>query len=95
MRRWDTKEGKEIGPLYEAHAGGVNALSFILDKLRFVTTVGADQDMKLWYWESGQQPKTFHTNHVHSNALAITSLAASPNFRFIATGSLDQTRQIV
>ena len=85
--------GKENSPPLEAHAGAVNAVAFFLDMKEFIITAGEDHSLRFWSWKSGDKAKNLF-NH-RSNTQAITSLAASPNGQFLATGSLDQTVKLV
>jgi WD40 repeat protein len=92
VRTWNTMAGKEERPAFQAHAGGVNAVGFFFTLVGFVTA-GDDYLTKFWVWNHDTPQPQVHTSH-HSNIQPVTSLAFSPNRRFVATGSLDQTAKL-
>jgi WD40 repeat protein len=87
VRQWEIRSGKEARAALQTPSA-VNALSYFFGIVGFVTA-GEDHSVRFWVWNPEEQPKVQKSHQ--SNNQAVTSLAPSPNRRFIAAGSIDRT----
>ncbi|KAK2716022.1 pre-mRNA-processing factor 17-like [Artemia franciscana] len=80
---WDVRTG-EITQEYNRHLGAVNALAFIDENRRFVTT-SDDKSLRVWEWDIPVDIKYIADPTMHS----MPAIAVSPNQKWIACQSLD------
>jgi len=81
--QWDTNAGK-IVQQYDGHLGAVNALAFIDEGKRFVSS-SDDKSLRIWEWGIPVVIKYISEPHMHS----IPALAVHPNGKWFVGQSLD------
>jgi WD40 repeat protein len=92
VRQWEVNRGEQIRPPLRVHGGSVNAVGYFLPIAGFVTA-GDDNCTKFWVrTREDQEPKVIFSHRSHVKE--ITSLAFSPNRRFLATASADRTLRL-
>jgi len=100
-RLWDEATGLQIRA-FTGHTGDVTSVAFSPKDGRFVLTGSGDGTARLWDAATGQQIRSFvaHPEGFHYTAdgsmvdPALTSVAFSPDGRFVLTGSHDNTARL-